>query len=399
MKKQGLGFGVWGLGFRVPLLPCTLYPAPRALLFIFYFLLFTFASAQLATGTNPEQVADDAVRAWLETPQTNIMGLANRPPEEVCAELPQLLANPAPPTGSSVNFADRKEQETSDPKVKRYTYSATLPVRVLGRDAGDSLEVVSVTLKKEGDAWNADQVSYQSLQQPSGIRQWLQTPTASIVFVAFTLYVLYLLLRSGSFLRKWLAQGSQVIRAHRGLVIGTMLALYLTFSLGMFTGSRLPPNCQTAITQIVTTAVTMLGATTAYDSQNLATAAALTFYQNFGVVSLSLLFGSGLFFGFPAYLISAVQFFSLGIPFGFLGGGSFGQLAFLVILLLLELTSYFLVVAGGGILLVTVVRKGFRGFSEGVRNLALMLPFAMLLLLLGAWYEAGVIILPQLLGR
>jgi hypothetical protein len=377
-------------------------PTKTIIIFCFYLLTFNllpFTFAQLATGTNPEQVADDAVRAWLETPQTNLMSLANRPPEEVCAELPALLASPAPPEGSSVNFADRKEQETSDPNVKRYTYSATLPVRVLGRGAGDSLEVISLTLTKEGDTWQADRISYQSLQQPSGMRQWLQTPSAGIVFVAFTLYVLFLLFNSKSFLRGWLVQGRGVIRAHRGLVIGTMVALYLIFGLGMLTGSRLPATCQTAITEVVSTAVTMLGATQAYGSQNLATAAALTFYQNFGVVSLTLLFGTGLFFGFIPYLISAVQFFTLGIPFGFSIGGGFGQIIFLIVLLLLELTSYFLVVAGGGILLVTVVRKGFKGFGEGVRNLALMLPFAMLLLLLGAWYEAGVIILPKLLGR
>jgi hypothetical protein len=374
-------------------------PALNALFFLLCSInLLPFSFAQLATGTNPEQVADDAVRTWLETPQTNLMDLAGRPPEEVCAELPQLLASPAPPQGSSVNFADRKAQETSDPNVKQYTYPATLPVTVLGREAGDSLEVISVTLTREGDVWQAERISYQSLQQPGGIRQWLQTRTASIIFIVFSLYIVFLLLRPGSFLRKWLWQGQAVIRAHRGLVIGTLVALYIIFGLGMFTGSRLPATCQTAILEVVSTAVTMTGATQAYGSQNLATAAALTFYQNFGVVSLSLLFGTGLFFGVLPYLISAVQFFTLGIPFGFSLGGGFWQLVFLIVLLLLELTAYFLVVAGGGILLVTVVRKGIRGFSEGVRNSALMLPFALLLLLLGAWYEAGVIILPQILG-
>ena len=71
---------------------------------------------------------------------------------------------------------------------------------------------------------------------------------------------------------------------------------------------------------------------------------------------------------------------------------------FLIILLVLELTSYFLVIAGGGILLVSVIREGFGGFSKGVRRLALMLPFALILLLVGAWYESSLIILPQLFG-
>jgi hypothetical protein len=363
------------------------------LLFTLYSLLFTFSSAQLAVGTNPEQVADDAVRAWLETPQTDLFSLANRSPEEVCEELPGLLVNPAPPTGSSVNFANRQEQTTDDPNVKRYTYPATLPVELLGREAGERLEIISVALNKTGDTWSAERITYQSLSQPSGIRQWLLTPTANYLFIAFSFYVLYLLLRPNSYLRQWLVQGAGVIRAHRGIVIGTVTALTLIFGLGMATGRSLPANCQTAIGEILQTALSTLGATQAYGSENLATAATLTFYQNFGVVSLSLLFGLGLFFGFPAYLVSAVQFFTLGIPFGFLAGGSFGQIIFLIVLLLLELTSYFLIVAGGGILLVTVVRKGFRGFGEGVRNLALMLPFALLFLLFGAWYEAVIVIL------
>jgi hypothetical protein len=363
------------------------------LLLTLYSSLFTFSPAQLATGTNPEQVADDAIRAWLETPQTDLLSLANRSPEEVCKELPQLLVNPAPPTGSSVNFENRKEQATDDPNIKRYTYPASLPVNVFGRDAGNRLEVISITLNKTGDTWNAERIGYQSLSQPSGIRVWLRTQTANVLFIAFSLYVFYLLLRPASYLRKWLAQGADVIRAHRGTVIGTTVALYAIFALGMFTGRSLPANCQTAVSEILTTALSTLGATQAYGSGNLATAAALTFYQNFGVVSLSLLFGSGLLLGFPAYLISAFQFFTLGIPFGFMAGGGVGDMIFLIILLLLELSSYFLIVAGGGILLVTVVRKGFRGFGEGVRNLSLMLPFALLLLLLGAWYEAAIVIL------
>jgi hypothetical protein len=360
-QKPFRGFGFWVSGFGY---------SSRQIIFVFLFS-----------------------RAWLETPQTDLFSLANRSPEEVCAELPQLLVNPAPPGGSSVNFANRKEQDTADPNIKRYTYAATLHVELFGRDAGERLEVISVTVNKKGETWEAERISYQSLQQPDGLRQWLLTPTANALFIAFSFYVLFLLLRPKSYLRQWLVLGAAVIRGHRGIVIGTITALTLIFGLGMLTGRSLPANCQTAIGEILQTALSTLGATQAYGSENLATAATLTFYQNFGVVSLSLLFGLGLFFGFPAYLVSAVQFFTLGIPFGFMAGVGFGQWLFLIVLLLLELTSYFLVVAGGGILLVTVIRKGFKGFGEGVRNLALMLPFAMLFLLLGAWYEAIVVIL------
>jgi hypothetical protein len=450
---------------RMPSAPTKSIIVVYFLLFTFYFLPFTFA--QLTTSTNPEQVADDAVTAWLETEPTDLMSLASRSPEEVCQELPTLLSNPAPPTGTTVNFEDRLEQPSDDPTLKRYTYPAALPngrleiveVQVRQQPAKqgettseaeqpttpeaevqnsttgqaaqntesstsrDTTPVENTTTSEDTSSqitsntsttWQAERVSYQSLQQPNPIRQWLLTPTASIVFIAFTLYVLYLLFRPTLFLRKWLAQGRDAVRAHRGLVIGTMIALYTIFGLGALTGSSLPKVCQGAVREVVTTAVTLLGATDAYSLGStpdtttptfvhnigeVATAAALTFYQNFVMVTLSFLFGSSLLLGIPGYLLSAASFFTQGVPFGLLGTANASQLVFVVILLLLELTSYFLVVAGGGMLLVTVVRKGFKGFGEGVRKLALMLPFAMLLLLLGAWYEAGIIILPQLLAK
>ena len=65
----------------------------------------------------------------------------------------------------------------------------------------------------------------------------------------------------------------------------------------------------------------------------------------------------------------------------------------MAVLLLLELTAYFLVVAGGGMLLGGVIRGGFAAIGPSVRKLVLMLPLAGLLLLIGAWYEAVVILL------
>ena len=50
-------------------------------------------------------------------------------------------------------------------------------------------------------------------------------------------------------------------------------------------------------------------------------------------------------------------------------------------------------------LLVTLVRKGFSNFRLALRKLTMMVPFALLLLVIGAWYEAAVLILPRLLGQ
>ncbi|HEX7002199.1 MAG TPA: hypothetical protein VF164_10960, partial [Trueperaceae bacterium] len=65
----------------------------------------------------------------------------------------------------------------------------------------------------------------------------------------------------------------------------------------------------------------------------------------------------------------------------------------LLVVLVLELTSYFFVVSGGGMLLATIWRGGFARLPEGFRKLLSTLPVALVLLLAGAWFEAGALIL------
>lgn len=156
--------------------------------------------------------------------------------------------------------------------------------------------------------------------------------------------------------------------------------------MGVITGTRLPDECRTAVLETVTTAVDNTGATNAYAS-NVATAATVTFTQNFVVVSATTLAGSGLILGAPAYLIAAFSFYTQGIPFGLLIDQPPAQLAFVITLLLIELVAYFTVVAGAGMLLRTVFTQGFGAYLQGVRKLALMLVLAGVTLMLGAWYE------------
>ncbi len=354
-------------------------------------LLLPLATAQFASGPDPETVADEAVEAWLASPRPDMLNLSARTAEELCEMLPALVTNPPPPLGTNVNLTDRRAVELEDDSalIRRFTYPAELPD---GR-----LEVVEVLLEESEGVWQATQVGYRVSVPAGGGRPWLQTSTASGVFIAFTLLVIYLLSQSTSFLRRWLNLAREAILEHRRLVIGTLIALYAIFGLGMLTGTTLPPACEVAVASVINFAVTNLGATDAYGSLNIPRAAVVTFYQNFVVVTFSVIFGAALLFGVPAYLFAALSFYVQGIPFGLLMDATPLQLLFLLILLILELTSYFLVVAGGGMLLMTLIRKGFRAFPEALRKAALMLPIAMLLLLVGAWYEAGIIILPQLL--
>ena len=358
-------------------------------LFILCLLLLGTAFAQLATGSDPAQVANEAVGAWLTAERLDFATLPGLSTEEACQMLPDLLANPPPAEGLEVNLEGQRELDTEEAGVARFSYPAALP--------SGQAELLTVTLVENEGTWEATSVGVQPSNQGPSFRDRLQTPLAGWVFVGFSFYILFLLV-TPSFFQRWLAEGWGVIKAHRRIIIGTQIAFYGLFGLGMLTGSNLPQVCADAVLSFVETAVTSLGAVEAYGSLNVSRAAVITFYQNFGVVSLSLLFGSSLLFGVPAYLIGALSFYAQGIPFGLVGSINAANLVFVLILLVLELTSYFLIIGGGGVLLATIIKGGFGAVREAIRKLALMLPFALLFLLAGAWYEAVLIIVPQLLA-
>lgn len=351
------------------------------LLLTFIAGLLPWASAQLARGSDPGATANRAVEAWLDQQPPELAQLSRLSPAELCQELPGLVANPAPEPGTRVNLDDRRELATDEEGVKVFSYSAVRP--------RDQLEVVQVTLEQEDGEWLARSVGYRN---PAGGRSWLQQPAVAWLFGLFSLLVLYLLLIP-SFLRSWLAQGLEVLRQHRGVVLFTMILLYGIFALGVFTGGQLPEECAEGALAVVNEAIASVGATEAYGSGNVARAAAVTFYQNFVIVTLSVTFSLALLFGVPAYLLSGASFFVQAIPFGLVGAFSGPEALFVIVLVLLELTAYFLVVAGGGILLKTLIKQGFGALPLAVSRLALMLPIAMLLLLVGAWYEAGILLL------
>ena len=354
---------------------------PRTLPLLILLLVAGLALAQPTVPPDPGAVADEAVAAWLESEPIRVAS-AITTPTELCLALPGLLTSPPPPQGTRVNLEDRHRLEIDEPDAASFTYSAVRP--------NDSLDVVQVDLLHNGDRWEVASVGFRRPAASAG-RAWLQRPSIGRWFVVFTLLVV-LLAFTNSFLRRWLRAGLSTVRAHRRLVIGTLAFLYGVFALGAITGSRLPHECSDAVMTVVESAVTSLGATEAYASGNYARAATVTFYQNFVVVTVSVTYAAALPFGVPAYLLSTVSFFVQAIPFGLLGAFAWPGLPLVLLLLLLELTAYFLVVAGGGMLLATLVRKGFGALREAFVKLTLMLPLALLLLLVGAWYEAFVVI-------
>ena len=341
--------------------------------------------AATAAAASPEAAADTAVTEWLSREPLAIDQLTNLDAEQLCRELPGLVSQPPPPAGTEVNLDDRQEQPQQDENLRVFTYSAVRP--------GDQLDVVEVRLTWQDDHWATQSVGFLSLTELGGVRAWLQTPSASWLFIAFTALIVWQLLTRGSVLRRWLAGSRAAIAEHRRLVIISIVGLYGVFALGVTAGSTLPESCDVAVLEIVNNAITSLGATQAYGSGDIPRAAVTTFYQNFVVVTVSVTFTLAAILGVPAYLYAIFSFFVQGVPFGLLGGGEPAQLLVLLIVILLELTAYFLVVAGGGMLLATVWRRGFGQLGTGFRKLLLTLPIAMLLLTAGAWFEAAALIL------
>lgn len=341
--------------------------------------------AMTANVASPEEAADAAVRTWLARVPIGFDQLSSLDAEQLCRELPGLVTAPPPPAGTEVRFDDRVERPVEEENVKVFTYAAVRPV--------DQLDVVEVRLELRDGQWVDTRVGFLSTTELSGVRAWLQTPAASWLFVAFTVLMVVMLINPASAVRRWLRAGRAAIAEHRRLVLFTIIGLFGLFGLGVLTGSSLPDSCDVAVLEIVESAITSLGATAAYGSGDVPRAAATTFYQNFVVVTLSVTFTLSALLGIPGYLYAAASFFVQGVPFGLIGGGTAGELLALVVLVLLELSAYFLVVAGGGMLLATVARRGFGQLGAGFSKLLLMLPIAMVLLLIGAWYEAVIIIL------
>ncbi len=335
-------------------------------------------------GEDAGQVADAAIAVWLGQTPTSLTELAGRSPEEICSSLPGLVANPPPPSGTRVRVEERLPVTLEgEPDRAAFTYAA---VR-----SGELLDVVQVDLRRVDATWQVDRVGFR-VENGDGGRPWLQTRGAAIAFVVFTLLVLLLLLRPSP-LRRALAASVLTIRRHRRTVLVTMVALYAVFTVGVLAGASLPDACDEAVLVVVQNATAELGAVDAYASGDLARAAVVTFYQNFVVVTFSVHFLLSLLMGAPTYLLAVPQFFLLGLPFGLLSDTTALALVPVVVLVGIELTAYFLVVSGGGIVLTTLFRRGFGAYPEAVRQAASLLVPAGLLLLIGAWYEAIVLII------
>jgi hypothetical protein len=337
-------------------------------------------------GGEAEVVADAAIAVWLTREPLATSDLVGLDAAQICAALPAIVQNPPPAAGTEVRGEDRREWDRNDgdDSLRSFTYAAIRP--------GDRLDVVQVDLRLTDAGYRVERVGFRSSDELSGMRAWLQTSLAAGLFAGGTLVLLIWLAVPGSLPRRVWASARHTMIGHRRTILATMAMLTSVFLLGVGTGNGLPDGCEVAMLAIVGEAVGQLGASEAYGSGNIARAAALTFYQNFVVVTFSVHFFLVMLLGFPSYLLAIVQFFVLGIPFGLLQGLTAWGWVPVVALIAIELSAYFLVISGGGIVFGSVLRRGWRSYPEALRAAASLLLPAGLLLLAGAWYEAILLI-------
>lgn len=355
-------------------------------LFLGLLIFLNLASAQSPT---PETLADEAVQAWQLKEAPTFQGLAGLGSDQLCMELPDLLY--AAPQGLEVNLNSRQDvdlPEGAPETFLQFSYPASQP--------GDIVGAVRVTLEQVEDEWTVQSVRYTPEILQGGFRTWLSSLAGSLLFTVFSLFFIYLAITK-SFLRKLLSEGIGFLKEHKKTTIITIVLLYGLFALGYGAGTGLPASCGDLMLGLVQQSLEQLDIPAATGSGNIAGLSAAIFYQNFTFGAFITTYLPALFFGIPAYLFNGSRFFALALLFGYSGLGGFFQAILALILFLVELMAYVLVTAGGGMLLMTLIRGGFKAFRLGLRKLALMLPIAMLLLIVGAWYEATIIMLPLLL--
>lgn len=333
------------------------------------------------------EVADSAVAAWLEQDareaREQILAVGDDI-DEVCRSLEAFVLSPPPPAGTSVTFEDRQLLEASDESAL-YSYPASFD---------SDVALVEARLSKENGVWQAEQVGLDlsaSADSLNSMSSTVQSPFSYAFFSVFSLTLLVLMFRPGSLIRRWLSEGVSYLREHRGATIFSLLFFYGSFVAGYAAGTNLPQVCGEALQNYLTQSLDSLGIIDAVTSRNTARLATAIFFQNFTFGAFATTFIPASLLAIPAYLFNGPRLFFLAMFIGDRGLGSPFGATLSIILYIVELLAYALVAAGGSMMLITLIREGFSGLSRGYRKLLMMLPLAMLILVIGAWYEAAII--------
>ena len=341
--------------------------------------LLALSSLALATA-EPEQVAMDAAEFWARGLYRPGPGRAPTIEEMLEAARAEIAFDPPP---AEVTVLHETMRSVSEPAAGRWQFD--FDYISPERDG-----TVRVTLELRPEGWR--EVSVLDLDRP---RTWLQAlqdppilahPAAGLVFLALTIAAVASLISPRSVVRRAIVSGVATIRAHPGPYLAASISIYGLFLLGTFLGAG-DPGLRQQIASTVGSALDRLHAlSAAARSGSVLHAAAVIFWNNlFSGVGLTAALAIPL--GILAFVVNGARFLIFGIALA-PGSAPTALLLLHVPTIIVELQAYILPTAGGAAILTGALRGGWGGFREGLRALGALTALGVLVLVVGAWYEA-----------
>lgn len=341
--------------------------------------LLALSGLALATP-EAEQVAMDAAERWARG-EYRASPQAARTVEEVLELARVEAAFDPPPAGATVLHDSIRP--VGEPEGGRWQFD-------LAYVSPDRDGTVRVTLELRPEGWR--EVAVLDRDRP---RTWLQAlqdppfiahPAAGPVFLALTIAAAASLTSPRSLVRRAILSGVATIRTHPGAYLAASISIYGLFLLGTFLGAG-DPGLREQITSTVGSALDRLrGLSAAARSGDVLHAAAVIFWNNlFSGIGLTVALAIPL--GILAFVVNGARFLIFGIALA-PGSAPTALLLLHVPTIMVELQAYILPTAGAAVILTGALRGGWAGFREGLRSLHRLTVLGVLVLAVGAWYEA-----------
>jgi hypothetical protein len=335
-----------------------------------------------SSNIEADDAADRFVKAWSENklPKLEIKPLVLDDPKTIDPDLAAYIRAvfraraffPAP-KAVQVSFDLRTlRKENSQQRVYRYP--------VTSKEGGD--EQMRLTLELQGKSWQA--VELVPDVRTTLIPDWVNTILGNWFFIALTALLGWASVAKTPWQASLLA-GWAMIRSHWWVYIGTNALLYGLFLLLSSAGMAFPESVG-AMRESLSQALIR------NEVQNVlaggvGSAAFGISFNNFMVGIVFYSFVPGLFLGIPAYIANAMAFMVYGFALSPVGMPA--ALYWLHIpTIIIELQAYILVVSASGIFIWRVVASRFGKFREAWQGYWGILPLAVTVLIIAAWYEA-----------
>ncbi len=335
-------------------------------------------------NANADLLADQTIKDWqnnkfkpVALDPKALEGISN--PTELVQKQLQVLTQQVRfspyPKDARVSFNLRRATQTDQARV--YTYPITSDL------LGD--ETVTITLVPKNDTWQATSIRLGS--NTDLIPEFVKTIWGAWLFAALSAVLLWASIAKTPW-RTLLEQNIQIIKAYKGIYIGTFIFLFGMFGLGTMTGLAYPEVTK-AIGEFLSTILSANGVAELTQT-NVASAAFGITWNNLrsGIFLTSYVPGS--FFAVPAYLIGFFQYTFYGLALAPVGTLPLGAWLLHIPTILIELGAYIFIVASSGVMLYRIIKK--TPFSFALLEYTRCLPMAIGFLVLAAWYEAFEII-------